>query len=51
MVTMQVNYPTLKPFEEEETQRLKLEAKCPLAFNGTKNVYSTLINLNVVLGA
>lgn len=40
-----------KSFEEEETQRLKLEAKCPLAFNGTKNVYSTLISLNVVLGA
>ena len=28
----------LKPFEEEEIQRLRLEAKCPLAFNGTKNV-------------
>lgn len=41
----------VKPFEEEEIQRLKLEVKCPLAFNGTKNVYSTLINLNVVLGA
>ena len=41
----------VKPFEEEENQRLKLEAKCPLAFKGTSNVYSTLINLNVVLGA
>lgn len=41
----------LKPFEEEETQRLKLEAKCPLAFNGTSNVYSTFINLNVALEA
>lgn len=41
----------VKPFEGDETQRLKLEAKCPLAFNGTRNVYSTLISLNVVLEA
>lgn len=41
----------IKSFEENETQRLKLEAKCPLAFNGTNNVYSTLISLNVVLEA
>lgn len=41
----------IKPFEEEEAQRLKLEAKCPLAFNGTSNVYSTFINLNMVLEA
>lgn len=39
----------IKPFEDKETQRLKLEAKCPLAFNGTNNIYSTLISLNVVL--
>lgn len=41
----------IKPFEDKETQRLELEAKCPLAFNGTNNVYSTLISLNVVLEA
>lgn len=41
----------IKPFENKETQRLELEAKCPLAFNGTNNVYSTLISLNVVLEA
>lgn len=39
----------IKSFEEDETQRLRLEAKCPLAFNGTGNVYSTLISLNVAL--
>lgn len=39
----------IKPFEEEETQRLRLKAKDPLVLNGTSNVYSTLISLNVVL--
>lgn len=41
----------IKPFEDKQIQRLRLEAKCPLALNGTSNVYSTLISLNVVLEA
>lgn len=41
----------IKPFEDKQTQRLRLEAKVPLALNGTSNVYSTLISLNVVLEA
>lgn len=39
----------IKPYKEKETCRLMLEAKVPLAFNGTKNTYSDLISLNVVI--
>ncbi len=39
----------IKPYKEKETCRLMLEAKVPLALNGTKNTYSDLISLNVVM--
>lgn len=41
----------IKPYKEDKTCRLVLEAKVPLSLNGTKNTYSDLISLNVVMRA